>query len=83
MLRRSLDRQPPATGGEGRRIQAPIAAGTLKLLEAINVPKKPIRFTAAEGAGGHCEGAVRVLYRQRVFDWLDEVLETPPRAVRE
>jgi pimeloyl-ACP methyl ester carboxylesterase len=53
----------------------PIAAGAPKLLEAIDVPKRLVRFTAAEGAGGHCEGAARVLYHQRVFDWLDEVLE--------
>jgi pimeloyl-ACP methyl ester carboxylesterase len=57
----------------------PIAAGASKLLEAINVPKELVRFTAAEGAGGHCEGAARVLYHQRVFDWLDEVLEAPLR----
>lgn len=53
----------------------PIAAGAPKLYEAIDVPKTLIRFTAAEGAGGHCEGAARLLYHQRVFDWLDEVLE--------
>jgi pimeloyl-ACP methyl ester carboxylesterase len=58
----------------------PIAAGAPKLLEAIDVPNKQlIRFTAAEGAGGHCEGAARILYHQRVFDWLDEVLSEPPR----
>lgn len=55
----------------------PIAAGAPKLLEAIDVPKRLVHFTAAEGAGGHCEGAARVLYHQRVFDWLDEVLEGP------
>ncbi len=53
----------------------PIAAGAPKLLEAIDVPKRLVHFTAAEGAGGHCEGAARALYHQRVFDWLDEVLE--------
>jgi hypothetical protein len=57
----------------------PIAAGASKVLEAINVPKELVRFTAAEGAGGHCEGAARVLYHQRVFGWLDEVLEAPSR----
>jgi hypothetical protein len=49
----------------------------LKLLEAIDVPKRLVRFTAAEGADGHCEGAARTLY-QWVFDWLDEVLEMAP-----
>ncbi len=52
----------------------PSAAGTQKLLEAIDVPKQLVRFTAAEGAGGHLEGAARTLYHQRVFDWLDETL---------
>jgi hypothetical protein len=33
-----------------------------------------VRFTATEGAAGHCEGAARRLYHQRVFDWLDETL---------
>ena len=55
----------------------PIATGAPKLLEAIDVPKALVRFAAAEGAGGHCEGAARTLYHQRVFDWLDEVLEKP------
>ena len=52
----------------------PGAAGAQKLLEAIDVPKQLVRFAAAEGAGGHCEGAARTLYHQRVFDWLDETL---------
>jgi pimeloyl-ACP methyl ester carboxylesterase len=52
----------------------PIAAGAPKLYEAIDVPKRLVRFTAAEGAGGHCEGAARALYHQRVFDWLDETI---------
>jgi hypothetical protein len=33
-----------------------------------------LRFTAAEGAGGHCEAFARSLYHQRVYDWLDETL---------
>ena len=53
----------------------PIAAGAPKLYEAIPAErKKLVRFTAAEGAGGHCEGLARTLYHQRVFDWLDETL---------
>jgi pimeloyl-ACP methyl ester carboxylesterase len=56
----------------------PIAAGAPKLLEAIDVPKRLVYFTIAEGAGGHCEGAARTLYHQRVFDWLDEILEMAP-----
>jgi len=33
-----------------------------------------VPFTVAEGAGGHCEGAGRRLYHQRVYDWLDATL---------
>ena len=31
-------------------------------------------FTAAEGAGDHCEMEARSLFSQRAFDWLDETL---------
>src|SRR5919108_110458 len=56
----------------------PIAAGAPKLFEALSVERKElVRFTAAEGAGGHCEGAARRLYHQRTFDWLDETLASP------
>ena len=51
----------------------PIAAGASKLYEALRCPKRLVRFTLAEGAGGHCEALSRSLYHQRVFDWLDEV----------
>ena len=45
------------------------------LLEAISADRKTLmHFSAAEGAGGHCEGFARLLYRQRAFDWLDETL---------
>lgn len=53
----------------------PLAAGTPKLFEAVGAERKElVRFTAAEGAGGHCEGLARTLYHQRVFDWLGETL---------
>jgi pimeloyl-ACP methyl ester carboxylesterase len=58
----------------------PIAAFAPKLYEALEVPEKRlVRFTAAEGAGGHTEASGRALYHQRVFDWLDEVLQAPSR----
>ncbi len=31
-----------------------------------------MRFTVAEGAGGHCEMGNRSLLNNRVLDWLDE-----------
>ncbi|KNY06048.1 hypothetical protein [Microbacterium sp. GCS4] len=33
-----------------------------------------VRFTAAEGADGHCQPLARTLTAQRMFDWLDERL---------
>ncbi len=53
----------------------PISAGAPVLLDAIAAERKTlIRFTEADGAGGHCEGTARRLYHQRVYDWLDETL---------
>jgi hypothetical protein len=40
-------------------------------------PKTLLRFTAAKGAGDHCEMRNRTLLDQRVFDWLDDILSTP------
>jgi len=52
------------------------SAGAPKLLAAIGSEQKAlIRFTAAEGAGGHCEGMARRLFHQRCYDWLDATLE--------
>lgn len=34
-----------------------------------------VRFTAAEGADGHCQPLGRTLTAQRMFDWLDERLD--------
>jgi hypothetical protein len=31
-------------------------------------------FTAAEGAGGHCEEGVRNRFHEVAFDWLDETV---------
>jgi hypothetical protein len=46
-----------------------------QLLEAIGAERKTlVRFSADEGAGGHCEGTARRLFHQRVYDWLDETL---------
>jgi len=52
----------------------PVAAGAQTLYDALRCPKTLVKFTEAEGAGGHCEGLARGLYHQRVFDWLDETL---------
>jgi alpha-beta hydrolase superfamily lysophospholipase len=53
----------------------PASAGAAKLFEAVAADRKAlIRFTEAEGAGGHCEGTARRLFHQRCYDWLDETL---------
>ena len=52
----------------------PIADGAPALYDAITAPKVLVPFTAAEGAGMHCEVMARTLYEQRMFDWLDETL---------
>lgn len=51
----------------------PLAAGAPAFFEALRCPKQFLRFTAAEGAGGHCEMGNRSLLNRRVFDWLDGV----------
>ena len=44
------------------------------LYDHLTCKKTMVRFTAAEGAGAHCEvGASRLAFA-RIFDWLDETL---------
>lgn len=45
-----------------------------RLAEMAGGPTALIRFTAEEGADGHCEPKTPALRAQRVFDWLDEQL---------
>jgi dienelactone hydrolase len=52
----------------------PLATGAQALFDALRCPKELIRFTAAEGAGDHCEMTNRSLLNRRVLDWLDTVL---------
>lgn len=51
-----------------------LAAETSIVFDALRCPKQIIRFTAAEGAGDHCEMGNRSLLNRRVFDWLDTVM---------
>lgn len=72
---------------EGRveRIQCPtmicsaendeIGVTARALYERLKCEKTFITFTASEGAGTHCEAGARAVFNQRVFDWLDRVLE--------
>jgi len=50
-----------------------------QLYDALSCEKAFIAFTAKEGAGAHCEAGARSLFNQRAFDWLDRILEGPPR----
>jgi predicted alpha/beta-fold hydrolase len=55
----------------------PLAAGVGAFADALasaGVPVTVIDFTAAEGAGGHCEMTNRSLLNRRVLDWLDDTL---------
>jgi hypothetical protein len=46
-----------------------------QVYKALRCPKTLIRFTAAEGAGDHCEMQNRFLLNRRVLDWLDITLQ--------
>jgi pimeloyl-ACP methyl ester carboxylesterase len=49
-----------------------LAAGAGAFAAALCCPTTLMRFTAAEGADGHCEMANRSLLNRRILDWLDE-----------
>jgi len=53
-----------------------LAAGAQPFFDALQCPKTLLHFTAAEGAGGHCEMTNRSLLNRRTFDWLDDVFAT-------
>ncbi len=57
------------TDGEGD-----FASQSQKLFDLLTCPKKLVRFTEAQGAGGHCCGLGQTLWEETVFDWLDETL---------
>jgi alpha-beta hydrolase superfamily lysophospholipase len=57
-----------------------LSARAEELYEALTCPKEYVRFTAAEGAGDHCEALARPLVNARVLTWLDEVLAPAPSA---
>ena len=53
----------------------PLVAGAGAFLDALRCPKTLLRFTAEEGADGHCEMKNRSLLNRRALDWLDEQLQ--------
>jgi len=44
------------------------------LVAELTCPKELVTFTAAEGAGDHCESGARLLYHARSFGWLATVI---------
>lgn len=68
--------------GRAEKIQCPtlltmaendsLGASAPLFMEALHCPKELLRFSAAEGAGDHCEMQNRSLLNRRVLDWLDE-----------
>ncbi|PZQ50185.1 MAG: alpha/beta hydrolase [Rhodovulum sulfidophilum] len=52
----------------------PLTASTQTLFDQMTCPKTIIRFSAADGAGDHCEMGNRSLLNRRTFDWLEETL---------
>jgi Alpha/beta hydrolase family len=51
-----------------------ISASAPDLVAALTCPHEFVTFTAAEGAGDHCEAGARNLYHARSFGWLDPIL---------
>ena len=43
-----------------------------QLYDHLTCPRTLIRFTAAEGAGAHCQVGAHRLACGRIYDWLDE-----------
>ena len=77
---------PRAASGEGRaeKIRCrpfvcnaegdDISTSAPRLFAELPGDKQYRLFTAAEGAGDHCEAAARTLYHEVSFGWLDSVL---------
>ncbi|HEX2918089.1 MAG TPA: alpha/beta fold hydrolase [Edaphobacter sp.] len=54
----------------------PMGASAESFFDALTSPKTLIRFTAAEGAGDHCEMQNRSAVNRAALDWLDEQFHT-------
>jgi alpha-beta hydrolase superfamily lysophospholipase len=50
-----------------------IGATARTLYDRLTCPKTFLVFSAAEGAGAHCETGARAWFKQRALDWLDEL----------
>ena len=58
------------TEGEGD-----FASQSGKLFDALTCEKEFHGFSAAEGAGGHCEGTGQLIWQEVVFSWLSQRFE--------
>jgi pimeloyl-ACP methyl ester carboxylesterase len=61
-----------------------IGATAGEMFDRLVCQKEFQRFSAAEGAGAHCESGARALFNQRAFDWLDNLMtqKEPPAPGR-
>lgn len=53
----------------------PVGAFAPVFYDAVPGEKHLVKFTAAEGANGHCQTNARSVYHQRAYDWLSERFE--------
>lgn len=53
----------------------PTSAFAPDFFKALQHKKGMISFTAAEGAGGHCQTNARSIYHQRAYDWLSTIFD--------
>jgi hypothetical protein len=66
----------------GSDVNDEIGATARKLFDTLSCRKEFMTFTAAEGAGAHCESGAREVFNQRALDWLDRVLGESDRDHR-
>ncbi|HEY3831169.1 MAG TPA: alpha/beta fold hydrolase [Acidimicrobiia bacterium] len=52
-----------------------IGASAPQLVAALTVPHEFATFTRAEGAGDHCEVGNRAVYLDKLFAWLDPIMQ--------
>jgi len=57
-----------------------ISASAPRLAAALTCESEFVTFTAAEGAGDHCEAGARTLFNARALSWLDRVVQQPSPA---
>jgi hypothetical protein len=51
-----------------------------RLYDALTCPKEFMLFTAEEGAEEHCQIGAAMISQERIFGWLEEVLDGRTRA---